>query len=112
MRINNIFIIKFIHSIIFIIMSICLLYILYCAIARIYDWTLLVALGAIFLEGAALILNHWQCPLTTLAKKCGDPTGTVTDILLPTWCARRTFKVSTVLFAVELILLGFGYFTK
>ena len=111
MHVNRIFLIKSIHSIIFIFMSLCLLYILYCALARVYDWTLLVALGAIFLEGGVLILNHWQCPLTSLARKCGDPNGSVTDIFLPMWFARHTFKVSTILFAVELILLGVGYFT-
>jgi len=112
MHLNKIFLIKFIHSIIFIFMSICLIYILYCGIRQIYDWTLLTALIAISLNGLALLINHGECPLTTLAKKYGDPNGSVTDILLPMFCARNVFKVSMVLVTVELILLGFGYFTK
>ena len=110
MRRNKVIIVKSIHSVIFVFIVICLFYILYCAIARRYDWTLLTALGAIFLEGLILILNRWQCPLTNLAKKYGDGKGTVTDIFLPKWLVPHTFKIFTVIFAVELILLGFGYF--
>jgi len=42
---KKIFAVKLIHSIIFFFMVACLAYILYCAIAGRYDWTLLVALG-------------------------------------------------------------------
>jgi hypothetical protein len=109
---NKIFIIKFVHSVIFIFMVVCLLYVLYCAIVRRYDWTLLVALSAIFLEGLVLLLNHGQCPFTGLARKYGDPNGSVTDLFFPMWCARHTFKVSTTLVVIELIWLAWGYFTR
>ena len=106
---KKVFIIKLIHSILFIFLVLCLFYILYCAIAGRYDWTLWVALGTILAEGLVLILNRWQCPLTNLAKKYGDEKGTVTDILLPGWLAPHTFKIFTVIFAAEVIWLGFGY---
>lgn len=109
---NKIFLIKFFHSIIFIFMSACLGYILYCAITRTYDWTLLTALGSLSINGLALLFNHCECPLTTLAKEYGDPKGTVTDILLPAWCARNVFRFATVFLAVGLVLLGLGYFLK
>ena len=108
---NKVFVIKFIHSIIFYFIVLCLFYILYCAIVKNYNWTLLVALGAIFLEGLILLLYRWQCPLTILAQKYGDEKGTVTDILLPTWLVPHTFKIFTVVFSLALVLLGFGYFT-
>jgi hypothetical protein len=112
MRTRTIFIIKFVHSIIFIFMVACLAYILYCAAARRYDWTLLIALGAIFLEGLALLLNRWHCPLTSLAEKYGALNGAVTDIFLPDWLTRHTFKVSTALVIIELVWLAWGYFTR
>ncbi|OGO22140.1 MAG: hypothetical protein A2144_00950 [Chloroflexi bacterium RBG_16_50_9] len=112
MQLKKIFLIKLIHTIIFIFMSICLLYILYCAIARVYDWTLLTALGFIFIEGLALLLNHWRCPLTTLAEKHGAAHGAVTDLFLPAWLARHTFKVSTIILILEIIWLGIGYFSQ
>jgi hypothetical protein len=90
----------------------CLFYILYCTVTRTYDWTLLVALSAILTEGLALIINRFQCPLTSLAYKYGDNKGSIADIFLPAWCARNTFKFAAVLFTVELILLGADYFSS
>ena len=107
---KKVFLVKSIHIAIFIFMSICLFYILYCCITRTYDWTLLTAIGAIAINGLSLVFNHFECPLTTLAKKYGDAKGTVTDILLPAWGARNVFKFFIVLAAVEVVLLGFGYF--
>ena len=107
---KKIFVIKLIHSIIFFFMVACLVYILYCAIVRRYDWMLLIALIAISCEGLVLLVNHGQCPFTGLAQKYGDPNGSVTDIFVPMWCARHTFKISVVVVIIELIWLGWGYF--
>ena len=107
---KKIFFLKFIHSAIFIIMVVCLFYILYCAIARRYDWTLLAALGFIFLEGLVLAINRFRCPLTTLAERWGADHGAITDIFLPGWLARNTFKISTVMVIIEVIWLAIGYF--
>jgi len=111
MRSKKIFAIKLIHSFIFLFMVACLVYILYCAIAGRYDWTLLFTLAAISLEGLVLLLNHGKCPFTDLARKYGDPNGSVTDIFLPMWCARHTFKISMVVVTIELIWLAWGYFS-
>src|SRR4030067_3429688 len=100
--------VKLVHSVVFFFMVFCLSYIFYCAVARRYDWTLLAALGAIFLEGLALLVNHWECPFSTLAKKLGDAKGSVTDIFLPALSARHTFKISTVVLSIELVLLAWG----
>ena len=112
MRNQKIFIIKFVHSVIFIFMVACLAYILYCAIVRRYDWTLLTALAAISVEGLALLLNHGRCPLTSLAEKHGAANGAVTDIFLPDWLTRHTFKIAMVWVAIELIWLAWGYFSR
>jgi len=108
---KKIFAIKFVHSVIFIFMVACLVYILYCAIIRRYDWTLLAALIAIFIEGLALLLNRGRCPLTTLAEKHGALNGAVTDMFLPDWLTRHTFKIAMVWVAIELIWLAWGYFS-
>jgi hypothetical protein len=108
---KKIFAVKFVHSVIFIFMVACLFFILYCAITRRYDWTLLVALVAIFVEGLALLLNRWRCPLTSLAERCGATDGAVTDIFLPDWLTRHTFKIATVVVIIELIWLAWGYFS-
>ena len=109
---NKIFFIKSIHTIIFFFMWVCLLYILYCGITKTFNWALLLAIGAIFIEGFALLLNHGRCPFTTLAEKLGAEKGSVTDIFLPQWMARNVFRFSTILFTMELVLLAFRYFVK
>jgi hypothetical protein len=89
----------------------CLVYILYCGITGTFGLFLLVALVAIFAEGMALILNGWQCPLTTFAERLGAERGSVTaDMFLPAVVARNTFRVSTMLFVAELVLLSVRYF--
>jgi hypothetical protein len=107
---NKVFVVKFIHSILFWLMVFCLFYVLYCAIADKYDWTLLVAVGIIILEGLSLVFNHWRCPLTTLAEKYGAENGAVTHLFMPVFCARYVFKFFMVAFTIELIWLGIGYF--
>jgi hypothetical protein len=89
----------------------CLIYILYAALARAFNLVLLLALAAIFLEGIALILNKGRCPLTTLAEKWGAEKGSVTDIFLPPIIARNAFRVSAVIFIIELVFLANRYFT-
>ncbi len=108
---NRVFFIKLFHTLIFFFMSACLLYILYAGVTKTFNWILLIAVIAIFIEGIALILNKWRCPLATLAEKYGAENGSVTDIFLPTWIARNVFIVSIILFSAELVLLGFRYFT-
>jgi hypothetical protein len=107
---KKVFTVKLVHSIIFFFMVACLGYILYCAIVHRYDWTLLIALGAICLEGLVLLLNHGQCPFTGLAEKYGAASGAVTDLFLPTWCSRHTFRISTAILIIEVIWLAWGYF--
>ena len=100
---KKVFTIKFIHSILFWLMVFCLFYILYCAITRTYDWTLLTAIVIILIEGLSIALNHGRCPLTTLAEKHGAKNGAVTHLFMPYIMARYVFKFSTILFAVELV---------
>ena len=110
MHSTRITVLKVIHSVIFWIMVACLLYILYSAIVGRYDWTLGGAVGFILVEGLALAINRFRCPLTTLAERWGADHGAITDIFLPAWLARNTFKISTIVFIVELIWLAVGYF--
>ena len=93
-------------------MSACLFYVLYCGITKTYSWALLATLSAILIEGLVLMLYRGRCPFTTLAERLGAEKGSVTDIFLPRFMARNVFKFSTVLFAAELLLLGFGYLLK
>jgi hypothetical protein len=61
--------------------------------------------GAIVLaESAAFVSNNQVCPLTPLAEELGAASGSVTDIFLPDWLARRTPLVAGSLAVVALLL--------
>jgi hypothetical protein len=107
---RKVFVIKFTHTLIFFFMCSCLAYILYCSLTATFDWVLVIAIGTIMLEGMALLSNGWRCPLTIMAEKYGVVKGGVTDLFLPECISRNTFKVSTVLFICELIVLGVRYY--
>ena len=107
-----VFVVKLVHSAIFFFVVACLGYILYCVIARRYDWTLLVALSVVCLEGLVILVNRGKCPLTGLAEKYGAASGTVTDIFLPAWFTRYVFRIAVIVVIIELTLLGVGYFTR
>lgn len=111
MQARTVFILKLVHSVIFLVMVAALGWILYAAIARRYDCVLVVALGLIFLEGLALLLNRFECPFTTMVRKHADVDVAITDLFLPEWCSRHTFPIATTIFVLELIGLAIGYFT-
>ncbi|MEE8419104.1 MAG: hypothetical protein V3S02_03220 [Dehalococcoidales bacterium] len=106
---NKVFLIKLVHSLIFFLMMASLLYILYSVITATFNLLLLFALAALFIEGITLILNNWRCPMAGLAERYGSESGTVTDIFLPSIIARNSFRIFSVVFALELILLAIRY---
>jgi hypothetical protein len=107
---KKVFAIKSIHLTLFILMCVSLFYVLYCAIAGIYDWTLLTAIIFVVIDGLSIAFNRGRCPLTTLAERHGAENGAVTHLILPKWAARYVFKFFMVLGAIELVLLGAKYF--
>ncbi len=97
---QKVLLIKVTHSLIFWLMSGCVAYIYYAALARTGGWYPYLAIGLVCAEGAALMLNRGRCPLTTLALRYGAARGTVTDIFLPGWAAARVFPVCGALFVI------------
>ena len=99
------FSIKLLHTVIFIIMSAGVFFILYCGIAGIKNRVLLISIVLILIEGLALFLNKFECPLTTLAKKYDDQHERYSDIFLPRWFTPFVVPVFTALFLIGLILV-------
>jgi hypothetical protein len=113
MQVENktVFTIKAVHLTLFILMIVSLFYTLYCAITGVYNWLLLAAMIMILIDGISIALNKGRCPLTTLAERHGAKNGAVTHLILGSWLSRYVFKFFIVLFIIELIWLGIGYFT-
>ena len=107
MRNPRLFAVKSIHTLIFLGMSACILYVLYAGLTHTYDGFLIVALGAVVIETAVYLANGRRCPLTALAKRYGDQTGNdwIADIFLPAWFAPYIPPVCGGLFVLGLVVL-------
>lgn len=103
----TILLIKVVHTVIFWILSVCVLYALYSGVAdRITTWTW-VAVCLLLVESIVLVASGWTCPLTLLAERRGALRGSVSDIFLPQWLADRIFPLCGTMYAVALAILLF-----
>jgi len=101
----TIFQIKLVHTVIFWVFSLCVVYALFSGIAnRINTWTWL-AVGLLLIESAVLVVSGWTCPLTLLAERQGAVRGSVTDIFLPKWLADRIFPICGTGYGVAVVLI-------
>jgi hypothetical protein len=91
--------IKFLHTLIFFIMSIANIQLLFSAIIGSISILTIVAFTIIFVEGVVLLFNGWRCPLRIYAERIGAVSGQITDIFLPKWFADRIFLFCGGLFA-------------
>jgi hypothetical protein len=87
-----VFFIKFVHSIVFLLL---------CA-----SLAVLAALATISVEIGAVAMARGACPLTIAAERLGAPSGSVVDLFLPAWLARRAFGVGGAIFLVSLFALS------
>lgn len=99
--------IKLAHSVIFWILSACVLAIVEGAVrGRATAWTWW-AVGLVAAESVVLAAFRGRCPLTVLAERLGAEHGAVTDIFLPKWAADRIFPVCGTTFVAALAVLLF-----
>ena len=97
--------IKVVHTVIFWLLSLCVVYALFSGIAdRITTWTW-VAVGLLLLESIVLAVSGWTCPLTILAERQGAARGSVADIFLPAWLADRIFPMCGTAYGLALVLI-------
>ena len=102
-----IFIVKLFHTFVFLVLGVCILFLLYCAVFnRRTRWTA-IALVLVVAEGIIVAVNGWRCPLADLAERWGAENGSVAGIFLPPFLAGRVFQICTPLAAVAILVLGF-----
>ena len=102
----TIFQIKLVHTVIFWLLSLCVLYVLFSGVAdRVTPWTW-VAILLLLVESIVLVAFRWTCPLTLLAERQGAVRGEVADIFLPKWFADRIFPICGTLFGIAVILVA------
>lgn len=97
--------VKVVHTVIFWVLSACVVYVSSSAVTgRITTWTW-VAVGLVLLEGIVLALSGGTCPLTILTERLGAVRGSVTDIFLPKWFADRIFPICGTTYCVALAII-------
>jgi hypothetical protein len=68
------------------------------------DFTAAAWLAAIvFLDVAALLLNGWRCPLTSMAERHTDDRHDNFDIYLPEWLARHNKLIFGTLYVLGML---------
>ena len=98
--------VKVVHTVIFWILSACVVHVLFSGVTdRITTWTW-VAAGLVLIESIVLVAFGWTCPLTILTERLGAARGSVTDIFLPKWLADRIFPICGTAYAVALVLIA------
>lgn len=103
--------IKTLHSLVYLLMSACIIYLYYAAITATFNWRVWAVVALIIAEGIALLLNGKRCPLTTLAQRLGDDTGDdlIADYLLPDKAVRLTVPICSLIFIVGLFSVLISY---
>lgn len=97
--------VKIVHTLIFWVLSGCVVYVLYSGIVdHITPWTWL-AIGLVLVESVVLAVSGWRCPLTLLTERLGAERGAVSDIFLPKWFADRIFPLCGTTYGVALLLV-------
>ena len=99
------FVVRAVHTLIFISLSWAVLYILYCGLTNRVSRRTGVAVAAVLGEAMIFVLNGRRCPLTKMAEEFGAENGTMGDIFLPQWFARRIPEISSTLIATGFLAM-------
>ncbi len=98
--------IKSVHTLIFTGMGSCVLCILYSGLTGRTSRLTKASIVAVLAESLIFFGNGQRCPLTDLAEELGSEHGSVGDIFLPDWFARRIPVVSSTLVVIGLVGMG------
>ena len=98
-------IIKWVHTLIWVVFAGMVFYILYSGIINNVNLFTRIAIGLILGEGFVLLVFRMYCPLTLLARRYSDSDRSNFDIFLPNWLARYNKLIFTTLFLAGVILV-------
>jgi hypothetical protein len=98
--------IKLLHTIIWLIMALSILYLLYCGIMNVLNPLTWVAIALALGEAVVILANHWVCPLTPIAARYTANREPNFDIYLPLWLAKYNKHIFTPILILAIVLLA------
>lgn len=98
--------IKATHTAIFVVLSSVIVWFAWSGLRGRWSRRMGLALAAVGVEAAVITANGGRCPLTAVVEDLGAERGTVSDIFLPGWAARRIPHISSALVAAGLLGLA------
>lgn len=96
---------KAVHTLITVVNSAAVLYILYCGLRDRRGPLLNIAIALVIIEGVALAAAGWMCPLQLYARRLTGSDGYVRDLFLPEWVAGHIVEVFTPIAIIGLALV-------
>ena len=102
---GKLFVIKLLHSIIWIFFVTVIFYILYSGIANEISTLTWIAIGLVIGEGIVLLIFKMFCPLTIIARKYSDSDRANFDIFLPHWLAKYNKIIFTTIYLAGVIIV-------
>ena len=106
---RKLILVKSFHTLIWVFFNVVLVYLFLAVIRERLDLWFWLGVGAIVVECAVLVYNHWVCPLTPIARKYSDSTRDNFDIYLPIWLARHNIKIYSLIALILVILIIYKY---
>ena len=103
---------KSVHTAIWCVFVIALLYILYAGIFNSINMLVWVCIGLIFVECVILLIYKCKCPFTLLCQKYTDNHRVGFDIFLPVWLAKNNKTIFGIIFAIGLVLVIWRVFIQ
>lgn len=97
--------IKAIHSVIWFIMAVAIMYTLYSGITGKINAITYWSIFLIVFEIVTLLINKWTCPLTNIARNIKSDWQDGDDIFLPTWLAMNNKQIFGTLFILGVVLV-------
>jgi hypothetical protein len=97
--------IKSVHTLIFVFFSACIGVVIFSATTGLIGWLTWTAFVLVLLEAAVFLGNGYRCPLTDYAENLGAVSGSVADIFLPTWFAKRLPVIAGSIFIFASVVL-------
>jgi len=108
---NKLFIVKAVHTLIWVFFNIVILYFVYAVVVDQIDRWVWVCLSLIGLEVLTLIVFRTVCPVTLIARQYSDSTKDNFDIFLPNWLARYNKKIYSVIVLIGIVVLMYRLVT-